>query len=268
MGANMQRCALAAAVTALAALSGPMAAAETLKFPDVALEGVTFSGLLLDGGASASGDTPYTLMCVATPTEADVSKKLQVTIFVLNKNDAILGQVAFGGSDWVTQPGYSIRCDQPVSTRNRTDKPVKLKIQVRATEAISRAILKPSATAPGTFEPVVRNGITFSNLSAQIIPAADRSIYVFGCAATAGKGEIRNVKDVAFFMWAKGASVPYAWRQHTGGDLNLRNGDTKDCGANSGPLPSYGLDAGGMSIQVLEQLPDRHRFMIVDALKP
>jgi hypothetical protein len=239
------------------------ASAQTIRFPDVTLEGLTFSGLLFDQTSGNGGQPQYTLMCVATTEEATVYKSAQITFFILSSDDTVIGSAQFPGGPWNTKPGFSARCDQPITNFRRGGQPAKLKVQVYVTASTSFARLVPKPQGDGTFESVTLDRLVYSGLAAQIASAQGRSRYIFGCFVTAPANEVRTLQKIEFFMWAKDATAPFVWRETTGMPLVLGNGNTKDCSTDSGPLPSYNLDVSGMSIQISEQDPSRHSSMVV-----
>jgi hypothetical protein len=236
------------------------ARADTYRFADTTVGGLTFAGLLLQTTPSAQGPATYGLYCPATPREPNTIRQLDVTIFILAADDTVLAvAVPLSTAEPDILPDFSIRCDQSGQLLNSAKPPAKLKIQVIQKSARSRAKLVPKAGSNGEYEPVTLNGLTYSGLTANIFPDPKGPRYVWNCSVTALPNEVRSLDRVEFFMWAKGADTPFVWREWTGTPrpLVVRNGETKDCGADSGPLVDYGYEAAGMSIQITEILPQR-----------
>jgi hypothetical protein len=207
--------------------------------------------------------------CPATPSEPNTLRQLEVTIFILAADDTVLQTThPLGTNGQSVEDGFSIRCDAPGTLLSSAKPPAKLKIQVVQNSARSRARLVPKAGSNGEYEPVTLNGLTYSGLTANIYPNPPNGpSYAFNCSVTAKPNEERILDRIEFFMWAKGAATPFVWREWTGTPrpLVVRNGETKDCGANSGPLVDYGYEAAGMSIQITEILPQRREAVTVAA---
>jgi hypothetical protein len=245
------------------------ARADVYRFDDTTVGGLTFSGLLLQTTTSAQGAATFSLYCPATPSEQGTLRQLDVTIFILAADDTVLATtVPLVTNGQNVEFGFSIRCDAPGTLLNSAKPPAKLKIQVVQNSARSHAKLVPKAGSNGEYEPVTLNGLTYSGLTANIFPNPPNGpSYVWNCSVTAPPNEVRTLERVEFFMFAKGATTPFVWREWTGNPrpLVVRNGETKDCSANSGPLVDYGYEAAGMSIQITEILPQRRDFRTVSA---
>jgi hypothetical protein len=243
------------------------ARADVYRFEDTTVGGLTFAGLLLETKPSARGPATFALYCPATPREPNTLRQLDVTIFILAADNTVLATtvpLVTNGLD--IQSDFSIRCDRSGTLLNSAKPPAKLKIQVVQNSARSRAKLVPKAGSNGEYEPVTLNGLTYSGLTANIFPDPPNGPrYLWNCSVTALRNEERSLERIEFFMWAKGADTPFVWREWTGTPrpLVVRNGETKDCGADSGPLVDYGYEVVGMSIQITEILPQRRDVQIV-----
>jgi hypothetical protein len=248
-------------------------AAQSLIFPNTPINDIVFSGLELFAQPSArkgrAGDVEYNLRCIATSSQPDIEKAFELIFLVYSKDNRVLRSVGTGPI--TLNKNVSATCGQGTGPFQNPGAPpdhIALEVKVTMAKAHRRLELTSVAMPNLTFNDMMIDDLTFSNLSLAAIPitSPDKvplAAYQVTCVVKGKPGTVRTITEPVFYAYAAADSSPFVAIPIGGGPITTANGKSGDCHDGTGPILDAGLVPVGMALQYTEVLPLTRNSVLV-----